>query len=42
MGLVFQFGFTSMLVVGASRDAAYVVDSIAKRSTAAAAGIVQG
>ena len=48
IGLVFQFGFTSMLVVGASRDAAYVVDSIAKRATAsrrsteAAAGIVQG
>lgn len=29
VGLIFQFGFTSMLVAGAGRDAAYVVDHIA-------------
>ena len=32
LGLVFQYGFTSMLVVGAARDAAYVVDRIAERA----------
>jgi putative flavoprotein involved in K+ transport len=30
LGLLFQYGFTSILVVGASRDAAYVVDHIAR------------
>jgi putative flavoprotein involved in K+ transport len=32
LGLVFQFGFTSMLIVGAARDAAYVVDRITART----------
>jgi putative flavoprotein involved in K+ transport len=31
VGLMFQYAFTSMLVQGAGRDAAYVVDHIAKR-----------
>ena len=35
MGLIFQFGFTSMLVVGAARDAAFVVDRIAARAVQA-------
>ena len=30
-GLVFQYAFASMLVLGAGRDAEYVVDHIAKR-----------
>jgi putative flavoprotein involved in K+ transport len=34
LGLVFQYGFTSMLVLGAGRDAAYVVDRIAARTAA--------
>jgi putative flavoprotein involved in K+ transport len=32
LGLVFQFGFTSILIVGAARDAAYVVDRITART----------
>lgn len=32
LGLLFQYGFTSMLVLGAGRDAAYVVDRIAGRA----------
>ncbi len=32
-GLAFQFGFTSMLVAGAGRDAKYVVDHLVSRST---------
>ena len=32
VGLLFQSGFTSMLVVGASRDAAYVVERLAARA----------
>ncbi len=32
VGLLFQSGFTSMLVLGASRDAAYVVDRLAARA----------
>jgi len=32
VGLVFQFGFTSMLVVGAGRDAGYVVERVAARA----------
>jgi putative flavoprotein involved in K+ transport len=32
VGLMFQSGFTSMLVVGASRDAAYVVDRLVARA----------
>ncbi|MEO7294923.1 MAG: NAD(P)-binding domain-containing protein [Candidatus Limnocylindria bacterium] len=32
VGLLFQYGFTSMLVVGAGRDAAYVVDRAAARA----------
>jgi putative flavoprotein involved in K+ transport len=32
LGVVFQSGFTSILVVGAARDAAYVVDRIATRA----------
>lgn len=35
LGVVFQFSFTSMLVVGASRDAAYVVDHIAAQAARA-------
>lgn len=31
-GLAFQFGFTSMLVGGAGRDAAYVVERLVSRS----------
>ncbi|MGH3333136.1 MAG: flavin-containing monooxygenase [Nocardioidaceae bacterium] len=31
-GLAFQFGFTSMLVAGAGRDAKYVVDHLVSRS----------
>jgi putative flavoprotein involved in K+ transport len=31
LGVIFQYGFTSMLVVGAGRDAAYVVNRIAAR-----------
>jgi putative flavoprotein involved in K+ transport len=33
VGLPFQYAFTSMLVVGAGRDAAYVVDHLATRSS---------
>jgi putative flavoprotein involved in K+ transport len=32
LGLIFQSGFTSMLVVGAAHDAAYVVDRVAART----------
>jgi putative flavoprotein involved in K+ transport len=32
VGLLFQSGFTSMLVLGASRDAAYVVDRLVARA----------
>jgi putative flavoprotein involved in K+ transport len=32
VGLIFQYGFTSMLVVGAGRDAGYVVERIAARA----------
>lgn len=32
LGLAFQFGFTSFLIAGAARDAAYVVDRIAART----------
>jgi putative flavoprotein involved in K+ transport len=34
LGLLFQYSFTSMLVVGAGRDAAYVADRIATRASA--------
>ena len=37
LGLIFQSGFTSMLVLGAARDAAYVVDRIATRAALTAA-----
>ncbi len=30
LGLPFQYGFTSMLVAGAGRDAAYIVDRIVR------------
>jgi putative flavoprotein involved in K+ transport len=33
-GVVFQYAFSSMLILGAGRDAAYVVDHIAKRAAA--------
>ncbi len=36
VGVPFQYAFTSMLVGGAGRDAAYVVDRIAERARAAA------
>lgn len=38
LGLPFQYGFTSMLVAGAGRDAAYVVDRIAARPPRSHAG----
>jgi putative flavoprotein involved in K+ transport len=31
LGVLFQYSFTSMLIIGAGRDAAYVVDRIADR-----------
>lgn len=34
LGLLFQYSFTSMLVAGAGRDAAFVVDRLAKRAQA--------
>lgn len=34
LGVPFQFGFTSMLVLGADRDAAYVVAAVAGRAAA--------
>ncbi len=34
LGLLFQYSFTSMLVAGAGRDAAFVVDRLAKRALA--------
>jgi putative flavoprotein involved in K+ transport len=37
LGVIFQFAFTSMLVVGASRDAAHVVDRLVARAGAGAA-----
>jgi putative flavoprotein involved in K+ transport len=37
LGVPFTFGFTSMLVAGAGRDAGYVVDRIAQRAGAGAA-----
>lgn len=40
LGIPFQYGFTSMLVVGAGRDAAYVADRIAAR--AARRGVAVG
>jgi putative flavoprotein involved in K+ transport len=33
VGLIFQFGFTSMLVVGAGRDAEHVVDRLVRASS---------
>ena len=36
LGILFQYSFTSMLIVGAGRDAAYVVDRIAERLAAGA------
>jgi hypothetical protein len=33
VGLIFQFGFTSMLVVGAGRDAKHVVDRLVPASS---------
>ena len=36
LGVLFQYAFTSMLIVGAGRDAAYVVDRIAERLAARA------
>jgi putative flavoprotein involved in K+ transport len=32
LGLPFQFGFTSMLVLGADRDAGFVADAVARRA----------
>jgi putative flavoprotein involved in K+ transport len=34
LGLPFLFGFTSMLVLGADRDAAFVVDAVVRRASA--------
>jgi hypothetical protein len=31
LGIPFLYSFTSMLVIGAGRDAAYVVDRVAER-----------
>jgi putative flavoprotein involved in K+ transport len=36
LGLLFQYSFTSMLVLGAGRDAAYVVERVAERFAAPA------
>jgi putative flavoprotein involved in K+ transport len=36
LGVLFQYSFTSMLILGAGRDAAYVVDHIAERLAARA------
>jgi putative flavoprotein involved in K+ transport len=36
LGVLFQYSFTSMLIIGAGRDAAYVVDRIAERQGAGA------
>ena len=36
LGALFQYSFTSMLIIGAGRDAAYVVDHIADRQAAGA------
>jgi putative flavoprotein involved in K+ transport len=36
LGVLFQYSFTSMLIIGAGRDAAYVVDRIAERQAAVA------
>jgi putative flavoprotein involved in K+ transport len=36
LGVLFQYSFTSMLILGAGRDAAYVVDHIAERIAARA------
>jgi putative flavoprotein involved in K+ transport len=45
VGLPFQYAFTSMLVLGAGRDAAHVVDRLARRAasppTEAAAGVAR-
>ena len=38
LGVPFQWSFSSMLVLGAGRDAKYVVDRIAERATAARRG----
>lgn len=35
LGIPFLFGFTSMLVLGADRDAAFVADAVARRATLA-------
>lgn len=37
LGLLFQYSFTSMLVLGAGRDASYVVDRIVERASGAPA-----
>ncbi len=42
LGIPFQYGFTSMLVVGAGRDAAYVADRIASRAANASPTGVAG
>ena len=39
LGVPFTYGFTSMLVAGAGRDAGYVVDRIAERSAGDAATV---
>jgi putative flavoprotein involved in K+ transport len=38
LGIPFTFGFTSMLIAGAGRDARHVVDRIAERARAARGG----
>jgi putative flavoprotein involved in K+ transport len=35
LGIPFQFGFTSMLVLGADRDAGFVADAVARRAASA-------
>ncbi len=45
LGIPFLFGFTSMLVLGADRDAGFVADAVARRAAAggrALAGATQG
>jgi hypothetical protein len=38
LGIPFQYAFSSMLVVGAGRDAAYVVERVAERVAATRPG----
>ena len=39
LGIPFQFGFTSMLVLGADRDAGFVADAVARRAASAGSSL---